>query len=402
MQGGEGKVPLAVSLPWDFCKRFTAEEVAWLLQNGYSYEAHANDTLLFFRADDKKRWQKASRRMLEKEILRQGFLRGDTWLPRYTYELGRYGRTLLTAERDEALLKGDMFLWQMGPESQRVLDEAKEILNGVGGKRKETGKRKRETVREDIPDPEYRPVAPEPKRRRVARRATSQPVQQDEHEDVIMTDVREELVAPSGPMPKPAPERQISPEAAMEGLGEEPQPLVAVPERRKRARKAAISRAPATETVASALVNGATAEAESCGWTNADGSVCGSVFPNKLDLQRHVLSSHVPARSDLPQGQTSWLCRFGRCQHTYVAEETQKVSGIFPKADTLSSHIRFLLDAREFACRYSAGGCQKRWNRLNDMNIHASRCKFNPSPIGKKTKAGPKETKGKQGKKSKQ
>ncbi|KAF3315898.1 hypothetical protein TWF173_003094 [Orbilia oligospora] len=401
-KGGEGKVPSAVSLPWDFCKRFTAEEVAWLLQNGYSYEAHANDTLLFFRADERKRWQKASQRELGREISRLGFLRGDTWLPRYMYELVRYGRMLLTAEREEALLVGDKFLWQVGPESQRVLDRAKKILNGAGGKRKETGKRKREPVREDIPDPKYRPMAPEPKRRRVARRAASRPVQQDEHEDVIMTDVREELVDPSGPMSKPAPERQISPEATMEGAGEEPQPLAAVPERRKRARKAATSRALATETVAPALVDEASAEPENCGWTETDGSVCGSVFPNKLDLQRHVLSSHVPARRDLPQGQTNWLCRFGRCQHTYVAEETQKVSGIFPKADTLSSHIRVLLDVREFECTFSAEGCRKRWNRLNDMNTHASRCKFNSLPVSKKTKAGPKEVKAKKGKKSQQ
>ncbi|KAF3213152.1 hypothetical protein TWF106_009532 [Orbilia oligospora] len=210
----------------------------------------------------------------------------------------------------------------MGPESQRVLNRAKEILNGAGGKRKETGKRKREPVREDTPGPKYRPVAPKPKRRRVARRAASRPVQQDEHEDVIMTDVREELVDPSGPMPKPAPERQISPEAAMEGAGEEPQPLAAVPERRKRARKAATSRALATETVAPVLVD------------------------------------------EAPAGPESYV--------------------------------------REFECTFSAEGCRKRWNRHNDMNTHASRCKFNPSLVSKKTKAGPKEVKGKKGKKSQQ
>ncbi|KAF3136348.1 hypothetical protein TWF703_005457 [Orbilia oligospora] len=232
------------------------------------------------------------------------------------YELVRYGRTLLTAERDEALLVGDKFLWQVGPESQRVLNRAKEILNGAGGKRKETGKRKREPVREDIPDPKYRPMAPEPKRRRVARRAASRPVQQDENEDVIMTDMREELVDPSGPMPKPAPERQISPEAAMEGAGEEPQPLAAVPERRKRARKAATSRALATETMA-------------------------------------------PARP--------WLTKPLQSQRAVAGQKLMAA-----------------------------------WNRLNDMNTHASRCKFNPSPVSKKTKAGPKEVKGKKGKKSQQ
>ncbi|KAK6331581.1 hypothetical protein TWF718_002130 [Orbilia javanica] len=403
-KGGEGKVPSAVSLPWDFCKTFTAEEVAWLLKDGYSYEPHANDTLLFFRADDRKRWQKASRRVLEREIFRQGFLRGDTWLPRYRYELVRYGRTLLTPERDEALTRGDLFRWEVGPESQRILDQAKEILNSVRGERKEMGKRKREAVREDIPDPEYRPVAPEPKRRRVAGRAASQSVQPDEHEDVVMTDVREELVVPtSGPMPESALERLIPHGAAMEGLKEEPQSTVAAPERRKRARKAATGPAPAKKAAAveakatPAPADEASAgELESCGWREVDGSVCGSVFSSKLELQRHVLISHVPMKSGLPQGQANWLCRFGRCEHSYVDEEPRKESGIFTKADTLKSHIRYLLDVKEFACRFSAEGCRKRCNRLNDMNTHAGRCKFNPSP---KEKTGA-VAKGRKGKKS--
>ncbi|KAK6511115.1 hypothetical protein TWF481_000037 [Arthrobotrys musiformis] len=391
---GEGKVPTAVSLPWDFCKRFTAEEVAWLLKDGYSYEPHADETLLFFRADDRGRWQKVSQRELQRELRRQGIRQGDTWVPRYMYELKRYGRMLLQPERDRALWWGDLHRWPIGPVSQGVLNEAKEILKGSGEKRGETGKRKRETTREGNPESEYRSAAPGLKRRRVAYRAASRSVQPDESENVAMTDVREEFVAPiSDPMPESATDRLIPDEAALEGPKEGFKPLAEAPERRRRARKAAIDPAPATETSkagaqAPAQVEIAVAgRLERCGWRETDGSVCGGVFSTKLELQNHVLNSHVPKRGDLPEGQTNWLCHFGRCAHSNVGTDRPSLSGIFGKADSMSSHIRFLLDAREFECRFSAAGCRKRWNRLNDMNTHAKKCKFNPSPKTKETQS---------------
>ncbi|KAK6345821.1 hypothetical protein TWF730_010164 [Orbilia blumenaviensis] len=395
---GEGKVPSAVSLPWDFCKRFTAEEVAWLFDDGYSYEPHANDTLLFFRADERKRWEEAPGSVLDEEVLRLGFLRGDSWLPRYKYELRRYGRTLMKRERDEALRKGDLFRWAVGPESRRVLEEAKELLTNTGGGRSETGKRKRETARVGNPDPEYRPAAPEAKRRKVAHQAASKSVQHHGERDFVMTDRVWALLAPNR-VQEPAERNMgvIPRKAPMKGQKREREPDTEVPERRKRTRKAATepAEAPEAQVVAPAAAPAAVPDAgqESCGWRENDGSVCGSVFSNRTDLQNHVLGSHVPARNGLPQGQSNWLCRFGRCAHTY--DTSRKESGVYGKADTLKSHIRFLLDVREFECRFKDLGCPKRWNRLNDMNTHAKRCKFNPEAVRKKKpESGTKKARG--------
>ncbi|KAK6524384.1 hypothetical protein TWF281_011292 [Arthrobotrys megalospora] len=416
-------VPLAVSLPWDFGKRITGEQVVQLIRQGYSYEAHGGDTLLFFRADEREQWRKASRGELLREIHRLGFLQGDTWTYRYVYELVRYGRTLLTHERDHALEKGDLYLWSLGPESQRVLSDAREILRRSGEKRSGAGKRKRETVREDEPEPEYIPAASEAKRRRTVpvrscrTRAAARAAQPQQDEDVVMTEQREESVVPiPGPKQALPSEMDIPREdrtAAAEGPREEPRAPAAAPERRRRTVKAAIKSAPvvaapvveaqapalaiaAPVVVASAPTEEAVAPVveaqataaqavvaagpgpESCGWGENNGNVCSSVFSTKLELQNHVLSAHVPTKKGLPEGQSDWRCRFGRCSHSYNVSEARKSSGVFDKCDTMKSHIRYVLDAREYGCRYEADGCTYRANRLNDVNTHAPKCKFKP------------------------
>ncbi|KAF3938604.1 hypothetical protein ABW19_dt0201254 [Dactylella cylindrospora] len=104
--------------------------------------------------------------------------------------------------------------------------------------------------------------------------------------------------------------------------------------------------------------------------------LCGRTFKTKAKGQRHVLDDHVPEKRHI-DGQF-FTCQMGICKHSFKSEDKSSVSGNFDKNDKLKSHIRAVLDVREYGCKYGPE-CTHRTNRKTDITQHQKRCRYNPA-----------------------
>ncbi|KAF3912299.1 hypothetical protein AA313_de0204491 [Arthrobotrys entomopaga] len=114
-----------------------------------------------------------------------------------------------------------------------------------------------------------------------------------------------------------------------------------------------------------------------CDWVNDEGTVCGFATNTKLEGQDHLFSHHVPEKKKMTRGQM-FTCSMGVCNHTHRAIDAPKVSGHFDKSDKLKSHIRAIMDVREYGCPWEDYGCTHRSNRCTDITFHRKKCSFRP------------------------
>ncbi|KAK6540531.1 hypothetical protein TWF694_009322 [Orbilia ellipsospora] len=114
-----------------------------------------------------------------------------------------------------------------------------------------------------------------------------------------------------------------------------------------------------------------------CDWVDDEGAVCGLTTDTKLDGQNHLFSHHVPEKKKMGPGQM-FTCSMGACNHTHRATDAPKISGHFDKSDKLKSHIRAIMDVREYGCPWEDYGCMHRSNRCTDITFHRKKCSFRP------------------------